>query len=118
MAFDRTGYIYVMLAYISIHKFDIICLFETYLISEIPSDEENLEIHGYNFVRENHPSNSKRGEVFVYYKSSLPFRVINVKYLQESVSFELRIGSKCCKFICFYRSPSQAQDEFERRTLN
>ena len=118
MAFDRTGYIYIMLAYISVHKFDIICLFETYLISEIPSDEENLEIHGYNFVRGNHPSNSKRGEVFVYYKSSLPFRVINVKYLQEYVSFELRIRSNCCKFICLYRSPSQAQDEFERRTLN
>ena len=69
-------------AFISVHKFDIICLFETYLNSEIPSDDENLEILGYNPVTENHPSNSKRGGVCVYYKSSLPFRVINVKYLQ------------------------------------
>ena len=68
-------------AYISVHKFDIICLSETYLNSEIPSDDENLEIPGYNLVREDHPSNSKRGGVCVYYKSSLPFRVINVKYL-------------------------------------
>ena len=33
-------------AYISVHKFDIICLSETYLNSEIPSDHENLEIFG------------------------------------------------------------------------
>ena len=42
-------------------------------------------------------------------KNSLPFRVINVKYLQESISFELKIGGKCCRL----RSPSQTQDEFE-----
>ena len=72
-----------------------------------------MEISGYNLVREDHPSNSKRGGVCVYYKSSLPFRVINVKYLQESISFELRIGGKCCRFSCLCRSPSQTQDEFE-----
>ena len=38
-------------AYISVHKFDIICFSETYLNSEIPSDDENLEIAGYNLVR-------------------------------------------------------------------
>ena len=37
-------------AYISVHKFDIICFSETYLNSEIPSDDENLEIAGYNLV--------------------------------------------------------------------
>ena len=58
-------------AYITVHKFDIICLPETYLNSEIPSDDENLEIPGYNLVREDHPCNSKRGGVCVYYKSSL-----------------------------------------------
>ena len=29
------------------------------------------------------------------------------------MSFELRIGGKCCKFGCLYKSPSQTQDEFE-----
>ena len=75
-------------AYISVHKFDIICLSETYLNSETSSDDENLEIAGYNLVIEDHPSNSKGGGVCGNYKSSLPFRVINVKYLQEPVSFE------------------------------
>ena len=100
-------------AYISVHKFDIICLSETYLNSEIPSDDGNLEIPGCNLVKEDHPSNSKRGGVYVYYKNSLPFRVINVKYLQESISFELRKGGKCCRFSYLHRSPSQTQDEFE-----
>ena len=75
-------------AYSSVHKFDIICLSETYLNSEASSDDENLEIAGYNLVIEDHPSNSKGGGVCGNYKSSLPFRVINVKYLQEPVSFE------------------------------
>ena len=99
--------------YISVCKFDIICLSKTYVNSEIPSDYENLEIPGYNLVREDHPSNSKRGGVCVYCKSSLPFRVISVKYLQKYISFELRIGDKCCRFSCLYRSPGQTQDEFE-----
>ena len=51
-------------AYISVHKFDIICLSETYLNSKIPSDDENLEIAGYNLVREDHPSNSNCGGVY------------------------------------------------------
>ena len=81
--------------------------------SEIPSDDENLEIPGYNLVGENHPYKGKRGGVCVYYTSLLPFKIFNVKYLQVSISFELRIGGKCCKFSCLYRFPSQTQDEFE-----
>ena len=79
-------------ACISVHKFNIICLSKTYLKSEVPSDDENLEIAGYNLVREDHRSNSKYGGACVYNKSSLPSRVINVKNLQESIYFELRIG--------------------------
>ena len=91
----------------------IICLTKIYLNSEIPFDGKNLEISGYNLFRKDHPSNSKRDGVCLYYKSLPPFIVINVKYLEESISFELRIGDKCCKFNCLYRSPSQTQDKFE-----
>ena len=66
-------------AYTSVDKFDIICLSETYLNSKIPSDDKNLEMPGYKLVREDHPSNSKRGGICVYYKSSLPFRVIGLQ---------------------------------------
>ena len=39
-------------AYIPIDKIDIICLSETYLDSSIPSDDDNLELPGYNLVKE------------------------------------------------------------------
>ena len=73
----------LLLAYISVHKFDIICLSKIYLNSETPSDDQNLEMAGYNLVREDHLSNSTCGGVCVYYKSSTSFRVINAKYLQS-----------------------------------
>ena len=58
-------------------------------------------------------SNTKRGGVCVYYKKILPFKLIKIKYLQDCITFEIRIGRKCCKFICLYRSLSQANDKFE-----
>ena len=54
-------------AYISVYKFDIICLSKTYLNSKTPPDDVNLEIVGYNIDGEDHPSNGKRGGVCVYY---------------------------------------------------
>ena len=59
-----------------ISGFDIAYLSETYLNSKIPR---------YSRVREDQPSISNHGGICVYYKSSLPFRLINVKYLQESI---------------------------------
>ena len=43
------------------HKFDVICLFDTYLDSTVASDDENLEIAGHNLVLSDHPANTKRG---------------------------------------------------------
>ena len=37
----------------------------------------------------------------------------NIKYLQEYISFEIRIDEKYCIFICFYGSSNQTNDEFE-----
>ena len=48
-------------AYIAIHKFDIICLWETYLDSRTTSDDDNLAISGYNVISSVHPFNNKRG---------------------------------------------------------
>ena len=89
--------------FISVHKLDIICLSETYLNSKTSPDEDNLEIPGYNIIRKDCPSNTKRWGVCVYHKNTLPFKLINIKYLQECITFQ----------ICLYRSPSQTSDEFE-----
>ena len=58
-----------------LHKFDIICLSETYLYSTTPNDDDKLQIPGYTLIRSDHPSNTKRGGVCIYYKSSLPLKL-------------------------------------------
>ena len=68
-------------AYNSIHKYDIICLSETYLNSSILYDDDNLEFPGYNLIRADHPSDNRRGGVCIYYKNTLPLKLLNVNYL-------------------------------------
>ena len=100
-------------SYNSVHKFEIICLSETYLDSNILPDDSKLKIPGYNSVHSNHLPNKNRGGVCIYYKSYLPLRIININYLNECVRFELILSDKLCNFIALYRSPSQSQDLFE-----
>ena len=101
-----------MLTFISVHILDIICLSETYHYSETSPDDDTLQIPSYNIIRKHHPSNSKYEGVSIYYKkNALPFKLINMKYLQECITFEKRTGRKCSKFICLYRSPSQTNDK-------
>ena len=80
------------MAYLSVHKFETVCLSETFLNSEILTDEENLQIPSYITARVDHPSNTKRCGVCVYYKTSLPLKVLDVKYLRECINIELIIG--------------------------
>ena len=82
---------FLLKAYIAIHKFDVICISETYLDSSTPSNDSNLEISGYTLVRSDHSSNNKRGGFCICYKRFLPLRILNVQYLQESICFELKI---------------------------
>ena len=98
--------LFVPRAYIAVHKFDVICLSETYLDSTVASDDESLEITGYNLVRSEHPANNKRGGVCLYYKTCLPLRFLDIQYLNEYINFELKIGDKLYTFVALYRSPS------------
>ena len=82
---------------------DIVCLSETFLDSSFPIDDNNLQIPGYSSVRADHLSNTKRGGVLLYYKSFIQIKLINVIYLNEWVSFELRIGGNVYKFLTLYR---------------
>ena len=92
----------------------MIYLLETFFDSKTLPDDDNLDFSGYNLVHSDHPPNSKRCGVCIYYKETLPLRVINVNYLNECIRFELKIGEKLCSFISLYRSPSQKQDEFDK----
>ena len=108
----------LLIAYNLVHSFDIICLSERYLNSETPPNDTRLELPGYNLLRSDHPSNNKRGDVCVYYKSTLPLRILNISNLDECINFEVSIANKICRFIHLYRSPSQKQDEFQEFKSN
>ena len=90
-------------AYISTHKFDVICISETYLDSDTSDDDDNLKIAGYNLIRADHPFNTKRGGVCIYYKHSLAFKFLNNHYLKECMNFGKSFGGKICNFISLYR---------------
>ena len=38
----------------STHKFDVICISETYFDSDTTDDDDNLKIGGYNLIRADH----------------------------------------------------------------
>ena len=48
-------------AFLGIEPFDIVCISETYLNSEIGSEDDRLQILGYSLIPCDHPSNGKRG---------------------------------------------------------
>ena len=100
-------------AYVAIRKLDVICLSETYLDSSNFSDDDNFSLPSYNIVRADHPSNTKKGGVCIYFKNSLASKVLDIQLLQECVNFEIKITDRTCNFTSLYRSPSQSKDEFE-----
>ena len=66
---------------------------------ETLSNDENLSVPGYNFIRANHLLNSKLGGVCIYLKESLPLKLCNVSYFNECICFEIMISNKLCNFI-------------------
>ena len=89
--------------YIATDKLDVICLSETYLDSSISNDDGNLEIPGYDLFRADHPSNTKQGGVCIYYRNSLPLKILNIQCLNECINFEIMIGDKLYRFVSLYR---------------
>ena len=62
---QKTAHSYVKIsllkAYVSVYKFKIICLSETYLDPSVPLRNVSLEIQGYEFDQSNHLSQHERG---------------------------------------------------------
>ena len=57
----------ILTSNVSTHKFDVICISETYLNSDTSTVDENLEIVGYTLIRANQTSNTKQGSVCIDY---------------------------------------------------
>ena len=103
----------LLTAYSVMYKFDIICISESYFNSDTSSNDNNLNIPSYNMSRADHPFGNQCGGVCIYYKESLPIKMLNINYLQECICLDLKIGRKLCTIVLLYRSPSQSADEFD-----
>ena len=101
-------------AFLSFQNFDIFCISESFLDSSIQDDDPRLAIDGYELIRCDHPSDSKRGGVCLYFKSHLPLvRKPELTSLDECLTCELKSGANTLIFCLIYRSPSQDSDSFE-----
>ena len=103
-------------AYNTIYKYDFICISETYLDSSVQSDD--ISINGYKLICADHPSNSKRGGVCIFYRESLAVQSIKINYLNECLLCEVSINNKKSYIAVLYRSPSQNSLEFDNFTLS
>ena len=105
-------------AYITQRNYDIICLSETFLNSSIQSDDDKIKVDGYNLLRSDHPSDSKRGGVCIYYKEHIPLiKRDDLCTLDNCLVTEIRSQNEKCFFSYIYRSPSQNRDEFDNFCL-
>ena len=101
-------------AFLNTHNFDIVCLGETFLNSEIRDDDERLAIENYDIFRCDHPSDSKRGGVCIYYRDHLGLEERpRLTSLDECLVVEMKAsGNRFFLCVC-YRSPSQDSNEFD-----
>ena len=88
-----------------LHSFDITCSSETYLDSSILSHDPNLEVHGYDFIRADHPPSVKRSGVCIYYKKHQPQKLININFLHDCLIIGLNIKNKLCVLVVLYWLP-------------
>ena len=65
-------------AYNTNHKYDFICISETYLDSSVSADDKELTMEGYKLICADHPSNVKKGGVCIYYKESIAVQIISI----------------------------------------
>ena len=69
-------------------------------------------------MRSNHASSSRRGGACIYHSQPLAFNILDIKYLQECIVFQVLIANKLSNFIFLYRSPSQLTDISDQSTDN
>ena len=95
-----------------LHNYDFICLSETFLSPSVSSTLDSLDIDGYNLVRSDHPSGSKRGGVSCYFKESLPIRIWKITPMTECWKCYIIIIISVSYHIRYLSFSSQSSQEF------
>ena len=78
------------------------------------NENENIQLDVYILIRSDHPSDSKRGGVCLYYKESLGVKIINLSARNECIPCEVSTENSKGFIAVMYRSPSQNNDQFEK----
>ena len=99
-------------AFNSIHKYDLICISESFVDSSYSSDDPSLTLKGYKLARSDHPLNIKRGGNCIFYKESLPIKFLSISNLSECLISEILYNNRKCIMGSLYRSPSHNNEEF------
>ena len=87
-------------------------LVKLFLDSSFESNDKDLTIEGSNLIRSDHPSNSKRGGVCIYYKESLAVRIVNIfNWIPSLQSYSTKRKKGYVAVV--YKSPSQSTSELE-----
>ena len=74
---------------------------ETYLDYSTPNNLTDIE--GYNLLRADQPDDTKRGGVCIYYKESLPVKIINSPYFKEAMLLEMSYNKNKVVVSVIYR---------------
>ena len=70
-------------------------------------------------IRPDHPSDSKRGGVRIYYKQHIPLmKIDDLCTLDNCLVTEILSKGEKYFLTCIYHSPSQSYDEFESFCVN
>ena len=93
-------------AYNSFYKHDFICISETFFDSSVQEGKKNIQLDGYNLLRTNHLSNSKRGGVCIFYIETLGVRIVRLLSFRMHYLWVSIQNSKGYVGV-IYRSPSQ-----------
>ena len=83
-----------------------------FLSTSMSSKLDSLNIDGYNIVRSDHLSGSKRGSVCCYFKESLPIRILEITAMTECPVLEMLYNNNLVIISVIYRSPNQSSQEF------
>ena len=99
-------------------NYDLISICETSLNDSVKLPDTLL--NDYTFEPANHPANTRRGGVGLFFKNSLPVVIQKDLSFDESIVVELKFGRKKVFFTVLYRSPSfdHTSPEFQAFLLN
>ena len=95
----------------SVYKQDFVCISGMFFDPSIQEGDKNIQLDGYNLLRADHPSTSKRGGVCIFYKETLGFHI--VKSLSVNVCIICEVSKQNSKAYVGVACRSLSQKSFE-----